>query len=616
MKKFMTIGLSAMFGLFAASCSEDAIDNVENSSSETATSYISVNICDVGATTTRATGGDFVYGTAAERAVTNAKFLFYDKSGNLISESSLWSETDPMTGESNSNEKEAVEFFGKASIPVENIMAGNKPTMMVTIVNPSASLTNSATLAGVIESLSGTAKGLYLPSATAANKYFIMSTSSYQNSENNRTYYYATDLEGVTFYDTKDEADKASDRVNIYVERLAAKVTVDIDSSDNTKMVKGNADNVYKIGDFEVNRVGTDGNIVSTTETLYAKLLSWGINSTTQDSYIFKHLSKAANWTTTFGTNFVWNDAANHRSYWGDSYNYGDVDAKFYYPSRYQKVYENTIGKRLNYISGDEINVNFKDADYCNENTNTAGVIEAKNIHAVCTSVLVKADLTNADGTANYFADAVDTAGDIIRYNGKFYTPSAYVKYVYTLTKGLSELAQYTHDGTALQESDLVVGNGDILNGRVALKLSDAAAAYTWASSNDATESSADIVAAINKVYQDFQKDNDANGYHKGSMYYSIPIEHLNNPVATTTTTGDASITTTTQKTSVVEAQYGVVRNHLYSLSINEIKNVGFGIEDPTEPIIPNPIETQDFYIGATINILAWKTVSQSVQLQ
>jgi hypothetical protein len=260
--------------------------------------------------------------------------------------------------------------------------------------------------------------------------------------------------------------------------------------------------------------------------------------------------------------------------------------------------------------------VNFKDADYCNENTNTAGVIEAKNIHAVCTSVLVKADLTNADGTANYFADAVDTAGDIIRYNGKFYTPSAYVKYVYTLTKGLSELAQYTHDGTALQESDLVVGNGDILNGRVALKLSDAAAAYNWASSNDATESSADIVAAINKVYQDFQKDNDANGYHKGSMYYSIPIEHLNNPVATTTTTGDASITTTTQKTSVVEAQYGVVRNHLYSLSINEIKNVGFGIEDPTEPIIPNPIETQDFYIGATINILAWKTVSQSVQLQ
>jgi hypothetical protein len=476
-------------------------------------------------------------------------------------------------------------------------------------------LTNSATLAGVIESLSGTAKGLYLPSATAANKYFIMSTSSYQNSENSRTYY-ATDLEGVTFYDTKDEADKASDRVNIYVERLAAKVTVDIDSSDNTKMVKGNADNVYKIGDFEVNRVGTDGNIVSTTETLYAKLLSWGINSTTQDSYILKHLSKAANWTTTFGTNFVWNDAANHRSYWGDSYNYGDVDAKFYYPSRYQEVYENTIGKRLNYISGNEINVNFKDADYCNENTNTAGVIEAKNIHAVCTSVLVKADLTDADGTANYFADAVDTAGDIIRYNGKFYTPSAYVKYVYTLTKGLSELAQYTHDGTALQESDLVVGDGDILNGRVALKLSDAAAAYNWASSNDATESSADIVAAINKVYQDFQKDNDANGYHKGSMYYSIPIEHLNNPVATTTTTGDASITTTTQNTSVVEAQYGVVRNHLYSLSINEIKNVGFGIEKPDEPIIPNPIETQDFYIGATINILAWKTVSQSVQLQ
>jgi hypothetical protein len=127
---------------------------------------------------------------------------------------------------------------------------------------------------------------------------------------------------------------------------------------------------------------------------------------------------------------------------------------------------------------------------------------------------------------------------------------------------------------------------------------------YKWVTLKNNEE----IVAAINGFYHDFQKDNDAIGYYEGYMYYSIPIEHMNNDLATGEAASDA-------ENNVVEAQYGVVRNHLYSLSITGLENVGFGIIDPDEPIIPNPIETEDYYIGATINILAWKTVSQSVVL-
>jgi hypothetical protein len=433
-----------------------------------------------------------------------------------------------------------------------------------------------------------------------------MSTSSYDGT--GRDCYYATDLSNANFFSTKDSADAATDaqRVNVYVERLAAKVSVNIDESDTEKMIKGNVANVYKIGDFEINSTDVDGNVVTDTKTLYAKLVGWGINSTTKDSYVFKHLSMKSDWYSTF-TNFVWNDSDNHRSYWGDSYNYSNPD--FYYPSRYQTSYDDD-GEQLKYISGNQISNSFGDSDYCNENTNTASYINVKNLHAICTSVLVKAYLTDENGTENIFKDDINTTGEIIKYNGKFYTPLAYRKLVYNTTIGSSVLANYTYgdDDKTVQLTDLQVGDDSILNGRVSLQLTEEAEAYIWKDKSGTLTNNEDIVAAINGFYHDFQKDNDAIGYYEGYMYYSIPIEHMNNDLATGEAVSDA-------ENNVVEAQYGVVRNHLYSLSITGLENVGFGIIDPDEPIIPNPIETEDYYIGATINILAWKTVSQSVVL-
>jgi hypothetical protein len=432
-----------------------------------------------------------------------------------------------------------------------------------------------------------------------------MSTSSYDGT--GRDCYYATDLSNANFFSTKDSADAATDaqRVNVYVERLAAKVSVNIDESDTEKMIKGNVANVYKIGDFEINSTDVDGNVVTDTKTLYAKLVGWGINSTTKNSYVFKNLMKS-DWNNTF-TNFVWNDSDNHRSYWGASYNYGSPD--FYYPSRYQTSYDDD-GEQLKYISGNQISNSFGDSDYCNENTNTASYINVKNLHAICTSVLVKAYLTDENGTENIFKDDINTTGEIIKYNGKFYTPLAYRKLVYNTTIGSSVLANYTYgdDDKTVQLTDLQVGDDSILNGRVSLQLTEEAEAYIWKDKSGTLTNNEDIVAAINGFYHDFQKDNDAIGYYEGYMYYSIPIEHMNNDLATSDKASDA-------ENNVVEAQYGVVRNHLYSLSITGLENVGFGIIDPDEPIIPNPIETEDYYIGATINILAWKTVSQSVVL-
>ena len=92
-------------------------------------------------------------------------------------------------------------------------------------------------------------------------------------------------------------------------------------------------------------------------------------------------------------------------------------------------------------------------------------------------------------------------------------------------------------------------------------------------------------------------------------MYYNIPIAHLNSPKYDSN--GDLS--------TWEEGSFGVVRNHSYEVKINSIKRLGQGVfnpEDNTTPIKPDPDpKDPNWYLGATINILSWKIVSNNVDL-
>jgi hypothetical protein len=82
--------------------------------------------------------------------------------------------------------------------------------------------------------------------------------------------------------------------------------------------------------------------------------------------------------------------------------------------------------------------------------------------------------------------------------------------------------------------------------------------------------------------------------YANGMTYYHTDIEHLK---------------TQTTKT------YGVVRNHIYDININSISGLGTPVADPNEPIVPEKIEEETYYVAAQVQILKWKMVSQSVDL-
>jgi hypothetical protein len=98
--------------------------------------------------------------------------------------------------------------------------------------------------------------------------------------------------------------------------------------------------------------------------------------------------------------------------------------------------------------------------------------------------------------------------------------------------------------------------------------------------------------------------------------------------------------------TSYNEGYYGMVRNHIYNVTIEGFMkkkyssdgtpeddpdgkpvlpdgpdpndppiDPGHGIEDENEPIIPNVEEDSNYYINTKINILSWRVVEQNVKL-
>ena len=60
----------------------------------------------------------------------------------------------------------------------------------------------------------------------------------------------------------------------------------------------------------------------------------------------------------------------------------------------------------------------------------------------------------------------------------------------------------------------------------------------------------------------------------------------------------------------------GIVRNHEYQINVKGVKGFGTPVYDPSQIIIPEPVDPQDaLNLAAEINVLSWNIVSQDVTL-
>mgnify|MGYP005965267501 FL=1 len=578
MKMNKLLGLLVCTALCA--CSNDESGIIPNDTPNVFTgdkAYIKVRLADAG-TLTRAQEGDFEYGTN-EQSIKNASFYFYDADGVFVTQGDVWTDGSASTTTPAGN----IEFASNNIVVLKGLDKKSYPRYMVTVLNKPTGFVHGKTLDEMQTVLAdNNAEGIYYPATTdnVTTNYFTMSTTSY--TETNREKHFVTEVnEGNISLEPMTDASAIANTVTVYVERLAAKVTLKV--SDNLPK-DANGRYPIKVTVAGENNSAGSGDIAS--EDLYVELLGWKLNATAKKSFMVKNIDAA--WMDN-DLGFTWNRPTDRRSHWGKSFNYGFSG----YPENAAGVPANS--EYLNYVDLKSGLTALGNPAYCAENTNTNTIVTG-NFPSTVTSVLLKANICDASGNAL----------DLVRYSGVLFTRNSFLEYVLNVLKTKNQLNMWYEDGqddggntkyTQIGKEYVKLENmGD---GKVKVVFTNEHGTSLYA--EDGSNCSDQTITALNDDLASASAD--AIAYNGGLMYYNIPVEHLNN--------GDVA-----ENGTIPEAKYGVVRNHHYVVTIDKLENIGRGIFDEDEKIVPGGDPNGDaYYIGAKIKILSWKIISQNVEL-
>lgn len=595
-KAFFIPLLAAM--AFASCSSDEIIENTGgNQSSEFVgdVAYMTVNIKDVNAGTKSTTDGGYKNGT--EHDVNDARFFFFDKDGVFTSEASVWNGGNSISPDQN------IEFIGANVIVLKNLTETGLPSYLLTVLNAPDFKPEST--------LEATAKSLQMQCrndiSDTKKGYFVMSTSSYLGGSNHDDFigedysprYYTTKVNPEDF--KKEPATTSTASVEIFVERLAAKVELGLGTAFQETAI----DDMYKIKASVGGNPNNEGDVNEGTTELYVKFLGWGLNATAKHTYLSKQLKQTWSTVSPFQG---WNITEDHRSFWAESNVYGKT----------------SLQDSLNYITYSNLTDGIKTThiEYCNENTNSPQNF-LNNLSANATSVLVKAQICDAKGNGL----------DLVRYNGLMFKKNDFLQYVLNkIDLGAGKLNIWRKVSTTTGDDDkeesqykqigaddvklayaegtnagkvLVKGNLDATEQFYKKEIQDNKAVYTEyakiAAEGEIPATNA-AIDALNNYLGNVTTEGEA--FTGGAMYYNIPIEHQ---------------AASEGANNTIEGYYGVVRNHWYKLTINNLSNLGHGVfipEDGSEekPIIPEDPK-DSYYLGAQINILSWKLINQNVNL-
>jgi hypothetical protein len=662
MKKFVAFSFGALMALSFNACSDDDVANT-TPKDDSDVAYIHVNIITNDDVSTRADNSTvnpvLEQGPAAEHQVNEIEFYFFNENKKFISMSEI------NTGFNFTNETDGgnVESQSGQIVIVPRYDVTNPPKYLITVLNPTEEIAMKE--GDEMSKFFALADGAFTtPTTTYKNdskkftvtdqtdNVFVMTTSAYIHEDKTQPAYATYLDEKVKFYETEQEATDANAEsyATIYVERLAAKVALDFDETNIKSKWTDATTNIFKLGNFDLTHDGT------AKTTLYAKFLGWGLDGTAKKTYYAKHLNTQNSWADNLlGNANPWNDVQRFRSYWAESVYYSyTADSKNLFPEEYENKTPSSSetdaicqnggksyykGFSLNFISADEMNGHKigTEAYYCGENTNSDVVINSvPNIAGATTCALMLAQLVKLDENNAYVS-----AGDIVKFQGSYWEAEKLSEkfleminakgYKYTTAEG-----QGADAAMELIAEDLTyVKDTNLLNGRVHVQIKDDITknAVKWFTA-DNTEITT-TAATLNTSLITVQGANPMVMFKDGWMYYYTPIYHLS--------------TNSIQNGVIPEGYYGVVRNHWYDITITGFRknsdespydpsnpegnpddpgygpegptdpdkpiDPGHGIDDPDEPIVPTTEEDVKYYLGANINVLSWRKVSQGIKL-
>lgn len=584
----LTLISAAAFGLTACSSSDEVTgDGGTKTGNE---QYISVNITNAGGVGTRAAGATYADGEEFENMVSSVRFYLFDADGNPYNDSEGKNYYDPATVVMDGSKDPSMTVAAKTkAIIVIDGAKGTTPSSMVALINLTKeqkdALGTSVKLTDLINATNKITDSHVTTTSDGAVSYsnFVMSSST--SFEETTPVIAASTVGHIETSTTAAE----NNPVDIYVERLDAKVKTSLNAT-NGKW----ADLTYKVNTAgEIDPAGTTektgkacevGTLEDGTTKVYALVTGWGVTDEQASVSIFKGFDGISGWGTSTTDNplgFAWNDGSLHRSYWESVSAFTTGESK----------------KNLKQLSAyNKWNLAFGSYTYTHPNTpsSTTGFDVATKNSSVSdlTKVAIAAQLVTKDD-ADKVKPAEISSFKSLQYESLSALKTAVITY-------LSNTTQYYYsddNGTTHPKLDTDAITFAKLNDvgksyQVSPQLATKEGRKYYTKSGD-TYTEVDA-STINTTLAD--PSYLAEVRKSGMTYYYLPIRHLAENIGKI-------------------GYYGVVRNHVYDITIDGITGFGTPVWEPSLTYDPLTPTDNASFIAARINVLQWRTVTQNADI-
>lgn len=600
MKKFTMLSsvLASALMLTVASCSSEDVAGGDAQNGKGTTSYLAVNIENVGSAPASRSyeqnKGTYEDGTADESKITNVRFYFFNGDGTpylLVNKNSdNDSEKQPVNYLEQKVETDGNDHNHTAETKTKAVLVLNGetkaiPASVIAVINPEV-LDNTTLHSGTmtLSELRTSAIGSKFYNTTNG---FVMSNSVYESAGQDVC---STPVANNVFA-SSDAALKKP--VDIYVERVNAKVNAKIDAdyvrtNETEKAWSKNAEGKYQInvGNIDVTTYAENTNATSTKKTypVYAVVQGWQVADADGKAEVCKQINTSW-YAGDLGIN-PWTTSDYHRCFWSKSvpFNTGEVEEV---NRPVNPKFENI---KLS-LSGDFSTTPV----YTLPNTPTEVIANPTTSLNTLTKLIVAAKLVYKDKNGEYHPAQVcqyrgltylgeeavkkQIVGGFARYFKKTTTESGDVyKSIEASDIAFKTVVPGSPESSGVKNYEVVatlastVGDLYVKNGETS---------WTKASKDDVNAALAKETAQVRST--------------DGATYYYTPIKHL----------GEAGKL----------GEYGIVRNHSYQVTIQNIKGFGTPVYDPKKEIDPMIPSDENTYLAASIKVLSWRVVSSKVNL-
>lgn len=527
---------------------------------------MSVNIQNVGEVMSRAeydkNGGTYEDGTEAESKISDVRFYFFNADGSpylLKKTSSTEKDKNWMTPSKdiNGTDKDndhTVEQISK-TVLVINGEKKSAPHSVVAVIN--SSTLNTSTLGDGALSLDALREKqdtkFYNEGAN-----FVMSNSIYKKDNNDE---YAVPVSGHV-YTSKEDAENSP--IDIYVERVAAKVTTTLNTAlanweEGTTATWGEEKWAYKLSEK-----------LNDKYDVYAVVDGWSVADANGRATVEK-AALSGTWDKDLLGIDPWTTGDYHRCFWETSVPF-------------------TNGNNVVNQSFKDITAHFGNSVYTLPNTPGATTDFADKMENSLTKVIVAAHLYYKDDN-NVFKPA-----EICKYKGIQYLGAKNVLKVVANEIKNTYCKKVGNEFVSITEDDLAFATSVPTGSTTELKDYEVVPQINSKITIDLYDNNHDHVT-VDKVNNYLAAEtNKAQVRTEGCVYYYTPIRHL--------ASEEGKL-----------GYYGVVRNHSYKVNIQEVKGFGTPVFDPKKEIDPTLPEEKDIYLAARINVLSWRVVKSDVNL-